>query len=111
MEEVIEIMAFTSPDTVNASAGLTEFLPYISEVTNFWFGRMLMVAIFVIFLMGYLRVKKDDFVGALAVSSYVTFVLGLIFWVIGLVSGMDFGIIVGLVLVASVLLLTQKKDY
>jgi len=104
-------MAFTSPDTVNASAGLTEFLPYISEVTNFWFGRMLMIAIFVIFLMGYLRVKKDDFVGALAVSSYVTFVLGLIFWVIGLVSGMDFAIIIGLVLVASVLLLTQKKDY
>jgi len=104
-------MAFTSPDTINTTQGLDSFLPYISEVTNFWFGRMLMIAIFVIFLMGYLRVKKDDFIGALAVSSYVTFVLGLIFWVIGLVSGMDFGIIVGVVVVASVLLLMQKKDY
>ena len=104
-------MAYTSPSTINASAGLSDFLPYISEVTNFWFGRMLMIAIFVIFLMGYLRVRDDDFVGALAISSYVTFVMGLIFWVIGLVSGLDFALIIGLVIVASVMLLMQKKEY
>jgi len=104
-------MAYTSPTTINASAGLNDFLPYISEVTSFWFGRMLMIAIFVIFLFGYLRVKDDDFVGGLAISSYVTFVLGLIFWVIGLVSGLDFALIIGLVVVASVLLLMQKKEY
>ncbi len=104
-------MAYTSPTEINASQGLDSLLPYLSEVTNFWFGRMLMIAIFVIFLMGYLRANKDDFVGALAVSSYVTFVLGLIFWVIGLVSGLDFAIIIGVVIVASVILLTQKKDF
>ena len=104
-------MAWKSPTTVNASAGMDSFLPYISEVTNFWFGRMLMIAIFVIFLFGYLRAKSGDFIGGLAVASYVTFVLGLIFWVIGLVSGLDFAIIIGITVISSVLLLTQKKDY
>lgn len=104
-------MAHTSPTEINATAGFDSFLPYLSEVTNFWFGRMLMIAIFVIFLMGYLRTKKDDFIGAFAVSSYVTFVLGLLFWVIGVVSGLDFAIIIGVVIVASILLLKQKKEY
>ena len=83
----------------------------MSTVTNFWFGRMIMIAIFVIFLFGYLRVKDDDFVGALAVSSYVTFVIGLLFWVIGLVAGVDFGIIIGVTVISSVALLMQKKEY
>lgn len=104
-------MAYSSPTTINATNGLDDFLPYISEVTNFWFGRMLMIAIFVIFLMGYLRVRDDDFVGAFAITSYVTFVLGLIFWVIGLVSGLDFALIIGLTVVSSVILLAQKKDF
>jgi len=104
-------MAHTSPSEINATEGLDSFLPYLSEVTNFWLGRMLMIAIFIIFLMGYLRAKKGDFVGAFAVASYVTFVLGLLFWVIGVVSGLDFAIIIGMVIVASVILLMQKKDF
>lgn len=104
-------MAWTSPSTINATAGLDEFLPYLSEVTNFWFGRMLMISVFIIFLFGYLRSKNDDYVGAIAVSSYVTFVLGLMFWVIGLVSGLDFAIIIGITLASSIALLLQKKEY
>lgn len=104
-------MAWRSPSTINATEGLGEFLPYISEVTNFWFGRMLMVGIFIIFLFGYLRVNEDDFIGGLAIASYVSFVIGLLFWVIGLVSGYDFAIILGITLISSVFLLTQKKEY
>ena len=104
-------MAYTSPTAINGSAGLSSFLPYLSEVTSFWFGRMLMIAIFVIFFMGYIKAKSDDFIGGIAVASYVTFVLGLIFWVIGLVSGLDFAVIIGIVVIASILLLSQKKDY
>jgi len=104
-------MAWRSPTTINASAGMDSFLPYLSEVTNFWFGRMVMIAIFVIFIFGYLKAKDGDFIGALAVASYVTFVIGLIFWVIGLVSGLDFAVVIGITLIASVLLLTQSKEY
>jgi cytochrome c oxidase assembly factor CtaG len=104
-------MAYTSPSEINASEGFGSFLPWITEVTNFWFGRMVMIAIFVIFLFGYLSKREDDYIGGLAVASYVSFVLGLIFWVIGIVSGLDFSLIIGITLVASVLLLIQKKDY
>lgn len=104
-------MAHTSPTTINASAGMDSFLPYLSEVTNFWFGRMLMVAVFVIFLMGYLGKKTGDYIGGFAVASYVTFVIGLIFWVIGIVSGLDMGIIIGMATISTVMLLLQRKDY
>lgn len=102
-------MAWKSVTSINATKGLEDFLPYISQVTNFWFGRMLIIGIFIIFLFGYLRVNKDDFWGGLAVSSYVTFVLGLLFWVIGVVSGMDFGIIIGITVVSSVVLFLKKE--
>ena len=100
----------TSPTTINASAGMDNFLPYLSEVTHFWFGRMVMIAIFVIFMFGYMRKNEDDFVGALAISSYVTFVIGLLFWVIGLLSGLDFAVIIGITALSSAILLVQKRN-
>lgn len=104
-------MAHTSPTTVNASQGLDSFLPYLSEVTQFWFGRMLMIAVFVIFFMGYLRSKDNDFVGAFAVASYVSFVIGLLFWVMGMITGMDFALVLGIAMVSSIVLFLQKKDF
>ncbi len=100
-------MAWTSPTTVNTTAGINEFLPYLSEVSNFWFGRMLMVTVFMIFLFGYLR-AKDDFIGGFAIASYITFVMGLLFWTIGLVTGIDFGIIIGLTIISSAILFTRN---
>jgi len=100
---------WTSPTTVNASAGMDSFLPYISEVTNFWFGRMLMIAIFMIFFFGYIKVKEDDYVGGFAVSSYVSFVIGLLLWVIGLLDNISFSVVVGITLVSSVILFIQRK--
>lgn len=104
-------MAYTSPTEINATEGLDSLFPWISEVTNFWFGRMIMIAIFVIFALGYLKLNRDDYVGAFAVASYISFVIGLIFWVIGLITGLDFAIIIGAVSIASFLLFAQKKDY
>ncbi len=104
-------MAHRSPITVNATVGMDSVVPWISEVTNFWFGRMIMIAIFVIFLLGYLKANKDDFVGAFAVATYVCFVIGLIFWVIGLITGLDFAVIIGGTVIASLLLFAQKKEY
>ena len=103
-------MAWKSPSEVNTSAGLGEFVPYLSEVTNFWFGRMLMIAVFVIFFFGYLRTNKDDYMGAFAVTSFVSFVVGLIFWVIGWVTGIDFGIVVGIFVISLVVLLTRQNN-
>ena len=104
-------MTYASPTTINATQGLDSFLPYLSTVTQFWFGRMLMIAIYLIFLFGYLRANDRDWVGGMAVSGYITFVLGLLFWVIDLISGLDFAVIIGVMAIGTVLLLTQKKDF
>jgi len=102
-------MAWTSPTEINAEQGFDSFVPYLSEVTQFWFGRMLMIAIFVIFLFGYIRAKDGDWIGGFAVASYVTFVIGLLFWVAGVVTGLDFAIIIGVAMISSVVLFTQRE--
>ena len=103
-------MAYPSPATINATEGLSSFLPYLSEVTQFWFGRMLMIAIYLIFLFGYTRSRDRDWIGGMAVAGYVTFVIGLLLWVIDVVSGLDFAVIIGVMVIGSVLLFTQKKE-
>ena len=103
-------MAYPSPTTLNMSKGIGELLNYVNVVTNSWISRMLMVAIFVIFFMGYLRSKADkDFVGAFAVGSYATLVIGLLFWVIGFLDGIAFGVIVGISVVSSAILFVDKR--
>ena len=102
-------MAWESPTTINASQGFDSFIPYLNTVTQFWFGRMFMIAVFMIFLFGYLRAKDEDWIGGFAVASYVTFVIGLIFWVANIVTGMDFAIIIGIAVISSVILFTQRE--
>jgi uncharacterized membrane protein len=103
-------MAYASPNTINASAGIGSILNYVNEITNNWAGRMIMIAIFVLFLVGYIRSKADeDFVGAFAVASYVTFVIGLLFWLINFLDGVSFSIIIGGTIIATAWLLFDKR--
>ena len=103
-------MAYQSPTTINGSEGIGALLEYINIVTDFWISRMIMVGIFVIFLMGYLRSKNDDdFVSAVAVGSYASLVIGLLFWIIGFLDGVAFGIIIGITLISTAILLMDKR--
>jgi len=101
---------YASPNTINSSEGIGSILNYMNEITNFWVGRMIMIAIFVLFLVGYIRGKGDeDFVGAFAVASYVTFVIGLLFWLINFLDGVSFSIIVGATIISTAWLLFDKR--
>lgn len=103
-------MTYASPTTINGSAGIGSLLNYVNTVTNFWMSRMLMIGVFVIFLMGYLRNKPDeDFVGAFAVGSYASLVVGMLFWIIGFLDGVTFGIIIALSLISTAILLMEKR--
>ena len=103
-------MTYASPTTINGSRGIIALLEYINTVTNFWISRMMMVAIFVIFLIGYLRSKNDDdFIGALAVGSYASLVIGILFWIIGFVDGVTFGIIIGISMISTAMLMMDKR--
>jgi len=103
-------MTYTSPSTINATKGVGEILTYVNVVTDFWISRMLMVAVFVIFLFGYLRSKQDDdFLGAFAVGSYATLVIGILFWIIGFLDGYTFGVIIAITVISTTLLLHDKR--
>lgn len=105
-------MAYDEITTINmtSSEGMSNILQYINVVTDFWAGRMVVIAIFIMFLFGYLRSKgDDDFVGAFAVASYVTFVLGLLMWLINFLDGIAFGIIMGVTIIATAILLFDKR--
>jgi len=103
-------MAYASPTTINASRGLESFIPYLSTVTEFWFGRMLIFAVMLIFFFGYMRSKNGNFFSAFAVSSYVTFIISMLFWAINMITGLDFVYVVGITLVASAMLLIRNSQ-
>ena len=103
-------MTYASPSTINGSQGIVAILTYINDVTDFWISRMLMLAIFVIFVMGYLRSKSDDdFVGAIAVGSFATLMIGLLFWLIGFVDGATFGVIIGISVISTIILMLDRR--
>jgi len=100
-------MTYASPTTINASKGFGEVLIYVNEVTNNWISNLFLIAIYVIILIGFYK-AKDDFTGALAVSGYGTFVVSLFFWIGGFISGATFGIVIGVAVIGTIVLLLDK---
>jgi len=104
-------MAYTSPTDINMSVGIGNLFSYLNEVTSFWFSRLLMLGIFILFAVGYFRSKNnEDFIGAFAVGSYACFVIGILFWIIGFLDAWTFGIIIGAMVIASAILLITKNN-
>jgi hypothetical protein len=102
-------MAYESPTSINASEGIQTIFYYINNVTDEWFARMIMLAIYVIVLMGYYK-ARSDFSGALAVAGWGTFVVGLLFWVGGLISGWVFSIVIGVAILGVVFVLIDTNS-
>lgn len=100
-------MAYPSPSTINASKGLGELFNYINLVTNNWVSNMIMIGIWIIVLMGFYK-AKEDFKGALAVAGYSTFVVGLLFWIGGFISGWAFGVVIAMALIGTAILFTDQ---
>lgn len=101
-------MTYTSPTSINATKGFGEVLNYINEVTNMWVSNMFLIAIYVIILIGFYK-AKDDFKGALAVSGYGTFILALLFWIGGFVSGITFGMTIAVAILGTIVLLMDNN--
>jgi hypothetical protein len=101
-------MAYDSPATVNMSKGMGELFNYLGEVTNYWFGNMLLIAIYSIILIGSFK-AKDDFAGAMAIAGFGTFLIGLFFWLGGVVTGWAFGITIAVAIVGAMILWGSKN--
>jgi len=101
-------MTYPSPSTINASKGLGEIFNYVGTVTNNWFSNMLLIAIYVIVLIGFYK-AKEDFTGALAVAGFGTFVVALLFWIGGMISGIALGITIAMAIIGVIVLLMDQQ--
>ena len=59
--------------------------------------------------MGFYK-AKDDFAGALAVAGYGTFVVSLLFWIGGMISGFAFGVVIAMAIIGTLVLLMDNHN-
>jgi hypothetical protein len=101
-------MTHTSSTSINASKGFGEILNYTNTVTDGWISNLFLMGIWIIILIGFYK-AKEDFTGALAVAGYGTFVVSLLFWVGGFISGMTFGIVIAVAVIGTIALLMDNE--
>lgn len=103
-------MTYQSISEINASAGIGEILDYLNVITNYWAGRLVILVIGIVFLIGYYNSSKDgDFWGALSVGSFVSFFFALLFFIIGFVDPLTLGITIALTMISTAILLYDKR--
>jgi hypothetical protein len=91
----------------NASKGIGEMFGYINSATNDWFAKMTLLAIWFIVVVTIYK-AKDDIKGALAVGSFATFIISILFWVSDMCSGWEVSITLGMTLITGLLLLMDN---
>jgi len=102
-------LTYKSPVEINASEGIGEILTYINLVTNSMASIMILVAIYIIVIMGYYRTKNDLFGGG-AVAGFVTFVIALLFWLGGFVNGYTFAFTIAIMVIGVVIVLVTNES-
>lgn len=101
-------ITYPSPSSINATKGFGEIINYVNVVTNSWISNLILIGIYVIILMGFYK-AKDDFTGGLAVAGYGTFVVSLFFWIGGFISPVSFGMVIGIAIIGTIVLLLDKN--
>ena len=92
-------MTFESPTTINLTSGMDNLFFYLNSITNNLFSNLLLVAIYVIFSAGFYFSRRDLF-GSLAVGGFAIFIVGLLFWLGGLISGVTFAFVVAVSIIS-----------
>jgi uncharacterized membrane protein (DUF4010 family) len=99
---------YASPTTINASKGFIEILNYVNTATNNWISSLLLLGIYMVIAIGYYK-AQNDFSGAMASAGFGTFVVGMLFWMGGFVTGWAFGICVAVLLIGIMAVLMDKR--
>ena len=92
-------MPYDMPTTINFTDGMDGMFVYLNTVTGNWFSNLLLLAIYIIFATGFYFSRRDMF-GSFAVGGFATFVIGLLLWVGGMISGMTFSFVVAVAIVS-----------
>jgi len=77
---------------------MTGAFNYLNDVTYSWFSNLLLISIYLIFAVGFYFAKRDFF-GAMAVGGFSTFVIGLLLFVGGTISGITFSVVIAVAIV------------
>lgn len=93
-------MTWNSPTNITWNDGLGSLFVYLNQVTNSWVTNMLLMGIYILFLAGYYK-SQDDMFGAMAVAGAITFVIALIFFVLGLLSWVTMSIVIGVAIIGA----------
>ena len=101
-------MAYASPADVNMSAGFPSVISYLNTVTMGWFFNMLLIAIYVIILMGFARTTQN-WIGGFAVAGFTTFVIALLLFLGSAITGITLGIVVGFMMIGVFVLFLGKN--
>jgi len=94
---------------ITGSDGFANVIYYLNFVTNYWFTNMILIAIWILVVVGFYK-ATDDFSGALAVGGFGTFVVALLFWAGKLISTPTFSIVIGVMIIGILVLLVDKKN-
>ena len=92
-------MPYDMPTTINFTSGLGGMFNYLNEVTSSWFSNLMLIAIYIIFATGFYFAKRD-FQGAMAIGGFATFVIGLLFFVGEIISGVTFAFVIGIAIIS-----------
>jgi len=101
-------MTYPAPTSINTTKGLNEIFSYVNEISDNWFSQMVLIGIFMIIWIGYYK-AREDFRGGFAVAGYGTFVVSLLFWVGGLISGWVLGVVIGISIIGTLFLLLDHS--
>ena len=102
-------MAYEEITSINASLGLGEVISYVNNVTDQWFGNMILIGIWIIVLLGYFK-ATGDFWSASAISGFTLFVVGLLFWLGGFIGNVAFTMVLGLAVLSVIPLFMRPNN-
>lgn len=64
----------------------SHLLYYVNDVTDSWISRMILIALYMIILIGLQYYKKTDFVDSMAIAGWVTWVVAILFFFTGFIA-------------------------
>jgi|LGOV01.1.fsa_nt_gb hypothetical protein len=91
-------MPYDSPTSIDFTSGFGGMFNYLNAVTSSWFSNLLLISIYILFATGFYFARRDFF-GAMAVGGFATFIIALLFWIGGLISGVTFAFVVAVAII------------
>ena len=95
------------PTNLTYDSGYVEWLLWTNMVTDNWFGLLVLLAVFMIAWVSISYSDKSQ--NALMGASFVSFIIGALLWLMGLLS--IFWVVLMLIVVAISAFFGMKRDY